>query len=92
MPPTHSLDVTVPTEATPAARCPHCDRPFPTERLEALHVGEAHAGDLDAEAVAAYEDAVEAEADELFVFHMKVVVAIVLLFMGIAYTYAFVLS
>lgn len=92
MAPTHSLDVTVPTAATPAARCPHCDRPFPTERLQALHVGEVHTGGLDDEAAAAYEDAVEAEADELFVFHMKVVVAIMLLFMGIAYTYAFVLS
>lgn len=84
--------IDVPPGAEPAGRCPYCDRPLPTERLLALHVGEAHpdrAGPAELEAAAA---AAEAESDELFVFHLKVVIALVVLFMGIGYTYAFALS
>jgi len=81
----------VPPGADPS-RCPYCDRPFPSDRRRTLHLGDAHAAELtdeQAEAVAAVRDE---EADDLFVYHLKVVAAIVLLLMGLAYVYAFVLS
>jgi len=81
----------VPPETDPS-RCPYCDRPFPSDRRRTLHLGDAHAAaltDEEAEAVAAVRDG---EADDLFVYHLKVVAAIVLLLMGLAYVYAFVLS
>jgi len=77
---------------TDPSRCPYCDRPFPSDRRRTLHLGDAHAAELtdeQAEAVAAVRDE---EADDLFVYHLKVVAAIVLLLMGLAYVYAFVLS
>ena len=81
----------VPPGADPS-RCPYCERPFPTDRRRTLHLGDAHTTaltDEEAEAVAAVRDD---EADDLFVYHLKVVAAIVLLLMGLAYVYAFVLS
>jgi hypothetical protein len=66
---------TVPDGETPAAVCPHCGRPFRTARRCTLHVGEAHADCTPAER-AAYEDAREAEGDDLFVFHLKVLFAL----------------
>jgi hypothetical protein len=59
--------------------CPRCGRPFRRERQRDLHLGEAHA-DLTDEEQAAYDDAVDAETDELFFFHMKVVVGLGVLY------------
>lgn len=61
---------------TAAERCPYCGRPFPSTHLHALHLGEAHPGDCTAAERDAYEDARDAETDELFVFHLKVIAAI----------------
>jgi uncharacterized C2H2 Zn-finger protein len=60
-------------------RCPRCDRPFRRERQRDLHLGEAH-GDLDDKQREAYEAAAEAEADDLFFFHIKIVVALGVLY------------
>jgi len=65
--------------------CPYCDRPFDAERARDLHVGEDHPDEATDEDLAAYELAAEAEDDELFLYHLKVVVAI-----GLSWT-AFVL-
>ncbi|WP_254545930.1 DUF7410 domain-containing protein [Halomarina pelagica] len=79
-------------DGEPAVRCPYCGRPFPRERLRTLHVGERHAdASTDGERAAA-ETAAEAEADDLFVYHLKVIAAIVLVAFFLAYTYAFVLA
>jgi len=66
----------VPAAESPADRCPYCERPFRTERRCALHLGEIHSEMLSAEERRQYEAADEEELDELFVLHMKVVVAI----------------
>ncbi|MFB6138007.1 MAG: hypothetical protein ABEJ42_06670 [Halobacteriaceae archaeon] len=71
-------DTEVPPGEAPAARCPYCDRPFASERTCTLHVGEAH-DCTDAE-WAAYEAAVDAEGDDLFVYHITVVAALSLLY------------
>ena len=88
--PAHAFDV--PPGEEPAARCPHCGRPFRGERYRDLHVGEAHADQLSAQERDRYEAAVEAEVDDLFVFHLKIVAAIVVVIMGYVYLYGFVLS
>lgn len=59
--------------------CPRCGRPFRRERQRDLHLGEAH-DDLTEEEQAAYEAADEAESDDLFFFHMKVVVGLGVLY------------
>jgi len=82
----------VPPDDPPAARCPHCDRPFRSERLRDLHVLETHPEDATDEERDRYEAAKEDEDDELFVFHLKIVAAIVAVIMGYVYLYGFVLS
>ena len=82
----------VPEGEEPAARCPHCEQPFRTERFRDLHVGEAHLASASEPEIDRYEEAVEAEDDDLFVFHLKIVGAIVAVIMGYVYLYGFVLS
>jgi hypothetical protein len=62
----------------PAASCPYCGRQFVTERQRALHVGERH--DATPAERAAYESAREAESDELFRLHLKVIAAVGILY------------
>ncbi len=85
------VEVAVPPGEQPGARCPYCDRPFTAERLRALHVGERHPGAATAAEREAFEAAYDAESDELFVYHLKVIAGIVVLVFTIAYTFAFVL-
>ncbi|MHB9286586.1 hypothetical protein ACKVMT_06050 [Halobacteriales archaeon Cl-PHB] len=59
-----------------AGRCPYCDRPFRTTRLKKLHVGEIHADESTDEEWATYEDAREAERDDLFTYHFRVVITL----------------
>lgn len=69
-------DIRIPDEETPA-RCPECGRPFRTERLRALHVGDVHDDLLTDDQREAYEDALEAEREDLFIYHLKVVAGLV---------------
>jgi len=80
----------VPDGERRTARCPHCDRPFRTDRLYALHLGEVHpeaCADDDRER---YDEAYREESHDLFTFHAKVVVSLLLLYFGVTYTYAVV--
>ncbi|RDZ47333.1 hypothetical protein C5B91_06625 [Haloferax sp. Atlit-10N] len=79
-------ETTVPDDETAAATCPYCDRPFRRERLRDLHVGDAHEGLSDDE-TAAYEAAVEAADEDLFVYHLKVAGAL-----GVVFTALFLLA
>ncbi|MDS0292654.1 DUF7410 domain-containing protein [Halogeometricum luteum] len=69
-------ETAVPDGETPPATCPYCGRPFRTARLRALHVGEAHAARRTESEQEAYESAVTAEEDDLFLYHLKVVAAL----------------
>jgi hypothetical protein len=60
-------------------RCPRCDRPFRRERQRDLHLGEAH-GDLSPAEQETFEEADQAEEDDLFFFHLKVVIALGVLY------------
>lgn len=79
-------DLSVPDDETPA-RCPHCGRPFRTERLRALHVGDVHDDGWDEDQQSAYESALEAEREDLFVYHLKVVAALVAVYAFFFLTY-----
>lgn len=78
-------DVTYPPTAVPAdaepVRCPYCDRPFSDAERRALHVGEIHDEEMCDEERFAYEEAVESETDELWIYHFKVIVVLLLLYM-----------
>ncbi len=69
-------DINVPRAEAPTADCQYCGRPFDTERARDLHVGKCHAEQATETEMAAYEDAEETERDELFFFHIKIVVAL----------------
>jgi hypothetical protein len=80
-------------EARPATvRCPYCDRPFASDRLRAIHLGEVHPGACTDAERAAYERALDEEGDELFRYHVKVIAALVVLTFGLVYAYVFVLA
>ncbi|MFC7226171.1 DNA-binding protein [Salinirubellus salinus] len=69
-----TADVTA--EEPPVAVCVYCSRPFRRTRYYHLHLGVEHGEDLDATEREAYEAADEAESEELFVYHLKVVAAL----------------
>lgn len=79
-------EVHVPDDERPS-RCPYCGRPFQTERLRALHLGDVHDGDCTDDQQLAYEDAREAEREDLFIFHLKVVAALVAVYAFFFLTY-----
>lgn len=84
-----AIETRVPDDDSPT-RCPHCGRPFRTDDRRDLHVGERHPEECTDTEQSAYETAREAESEELFVYHLKVVAAIVLLFFAFTYSYTFV--
>ena len=69
-----SRDTAVPADEAPAAACPHCECPFTSEHARDLHVGEHH--DPTPAERERYEDALETERDDLWLFHAKAVVAL----------------
>ncbi|WP_159667551.1 DUF7410 domain-containing protein [Halobaculum saliterrae] len=76
----------VPPDAT-AFACPRCGRPFARERHRDLHLGADHR-DLDDDERAAYEDAREAETDDLRRFRIVSLGTLVLLYFGFLLLYA----
>lgn len=79
-------DTDVPAGETPV-RCPYCERPFDGERARDLHVGGRHASEATEAELAAYEDAAESERDELFFYHVKVVVALGVIYSVVVIVY-----
>lgn len=76
----------VPDDETPP-RCPECGRPFRTERLLALHLGDIHSDACTDDQLEAYEEACEAEREDLFIYHLKVVAGLVALYAVFFFTY-----
>jgi hypothetical protein len=72
--------VPVPATEVPAGasvhRCPYCDRPFRTIRLKTLRGGEVHESAATAAEWEVYEKAQDLESDDLFFFHIKIVIAL----------------
>lgn len=82
----------VPDGETPAATCDRCGRPFPTTTHHDLHLGEVHGDALTDAERERYEDAVEAETDELFVYHLKVIAGLASMYAVLVLVYMVVLS
>jgi len=82
--------VAVPEGEQPAARCRHCDRPFRDERLYALHLGEAHLDACSDAERERYEAIYDEENHDLFTFHVKVVVTLLVTYFVFTYLYGFV--
>lgn len=80
-----------PDPPTEPAVCTHCGARFADETLLALHRGLEHESELTDEEQAAYADAVEAEREDLRLFRLKALVALLGLYFGFIYVYAFVL-
>ncbi len=81
----------IPRDEAPA-RCPYCDRPFRTPDVRALHIGERHPDRATDDEQSAYDAARDAESDAMFIFHLKVIAALILTYMGFAYLWVFVLT
>ena len=74
--PSHPVPTTAVEPGADVHRCPYCDRPFRTIRLKTLHVGEVHEADATDEEQAVFEKARDLESDDLFFFHIKIVIAL----------------
>lgn len=81
------LETAVPDGEPVTARCPYCDQPFPDQQAHDLHVGEVHSAVCTDAERAAHEAASEAEQDDLFYFHIKVVAALGVLYAALVLVY-----
>lgn len=73
-----------------AYHCPHCETVEATERLLALHKGQAHPERLNEREQAAYEAAYQSEQERIRLGRLAALGALVLLYFGLLLTYAFV--
>lgn len=83
----HEYDV---PEDAPAFECRYCGRPFAREEWLALHRGLDHPAQLDDEEVAAFREAHDDEEDDLGVFRLQALGALVLLYFFLLMIYALV--
>ena len=74
---------------TDQVECPYCEAVFARERHRDLHVGQAHDGALSAAEREAYETAEAAEREDLRLFRLKALAALVLVYFGFLILYAF---
>lgn len=81
----------VPDDET-VLECPYCERPFADERQRDLHLGEVHGDVIDEERRDAYETALDAERDDLWLYHFKAVVMLLVIYMATGLLYLIVLS
>lgn len=72
----------------PDARCPYCDLTFPTAEIRTLHVGRTHPDRLTATEAARFERALERESRRLRLLRLAAVLAVVLLYFALLFTYA----
>lgn len=82
-------DYHVPPSA-PVYECDYCGRPFAREELRALHRGLEHASELGDDEVEQFRDVHGEEDDELRLFRLKALGALVVLYFGLLMIYAVV--
>ncbi|WP_276261267.1 C2H2-type zinc finger protein [Haloglomus litoreum] len=73
----------------PPFDCAYCARQFHRESYLALHRGQEHAGELTAAEHAAFETAREDEEEELRLFRLQALAALVFIYFGFLLVYAF---
>jgi hypothetical protein len=70
--------------------CPYCGQPFARERYRTLHVGLDHPDECTDAEIEAFRDAYRAEGEEIRLFRLKAIGALVLLYFGFLFTYSLV--
>jgi len=80
-------DYRVPT-ATPRYDCEYCGRPFAREELRTLHRGLEHASQLDDEEVEQFRAAYGEEEDDIGMFRLKALAALVAVYFSLLMIYA----
>lgn len=78
------------TASEPVYECEYCGRPFAREEWRALHRGLEHASELDDEAVEQFRTAYTEEDDDLRLFRLKALAALVVVYFGLLMIYAVV--
>ena len=76
----------VPPDEEPV-RCPRCGRPFRREQYRDLHLADHDLDSLSDVEREAHRAALDAEDDDLFVFHLKVVAALSILYTVLVLAY-----
>lgn len=90
---THTRDATfdVPEDHV-TVECSHCGRPFASEHQRDLHRGEVHGDAVDDAERDAYDAAIDEERDQLWMYHFKAVVVLLVIYMLTGLAYLVVLS
>lgn len=81
-----NVDWDVPPDEEPV-RCPKCGRPFRREQYRDLHLGDHDRDSLSALEREAHRAARDAEDDDLFLFHLKIVGALAILYAVLVLAY-----
>ena len=81
------LEFDVPEEESPV-ECPYCDRLFRSERYATFHVGYEHADVCTPAEREEFDDQRDDEEFDLFTFHAKVVVVVLVTYFTFTYFYA----
>ncbi|MEF8840018.1 MAG: hypothetical protein V5A62_00125 [Haloarculaceae archaeon] len=76
----------VPADEDPV-RCPRCGRPFRREQYRDLHLADHDLGSLSELEREAHRAARDAEDDDLFLFHLKIVGALAILYAVLVLAY-----
>ena len=77
----------VPDEG-PETRCPYCERPFRSERFKTFHIGQEHDDEWTDAEVTVYEEEYDDEEFELFTFHVKILVLLLVTYFTFTFFYA----
>lgn len=85
-----AVEYDVPEGEEPAVRCPYCDRPFRAERYATFHVGVRHPEECTPAEREAYESARDDQETEVFTFHVKASVAVLVTYFTFVFLYALV--
>lgn len=75
--------------AEPPYDCPYCDRRFHRESYLSLHRGQTHPDRLTDAERAAFDAAREAEEEQLRLFRLQALAALVFIYFGFLMVYAF---
>lgn len=80
----------VPPDA-PAHECPYCEAVLPERDLFELHVGVEHENEATDAELEAFEDTFEQESNQVFIYHLKVIVLVVAIYFIFLFTYSAVI-
>lgn len=72
--------------------CPYCERPFASDQQRNLHLGEVHDAAIDDVERDEFAAANDDERDQLWLYHFKAVVILLVIYMLTGLAYLIVLS